>query len=95
MLSIYPLKLHEYLAAGRAIVTVAIPSLRPYSHVVRIAETADEFLQEIRPALDDHAPEAIEARVAEARENTWDQRVADIYRVLRPHLACESKEMAP
>jgi glycosyltransferase involved in cell wall biosynthesis len=81
--SAYPLKLHEYLAAGRAIVSTALPELRPYSHVVRIAETHDAFIHQISEALHDHASQAIEARVAVARENTWDHRVAEIYRVLQ------------
>ncbi len=86
VLSIYPMKLHEYLAAGRAVVTVNLPELQPYSHVVRIAATHDEFIHQTRQALHDNAPRAIEARVAAARENTWDQRVDEIYRMLRHHL---------
>ena len=81
-LTAYPLKLHEYLAAGRAIVAVALPELEPYSHIVRIAETQDEFIHQVGKALEDYAPQAIKARVAVARENTWDQRVAEIYRIL-------------
>jgi glycosyltransferase involved in cell wall biosynthesis len=90
-LTAYPLKLHEYLAAGRAIVATALPELRPYSEVVRIAETWAEFVCQIREALQDHGPQAIEARVAIARENTWDNRVADIYRILEPLLPGREK----
>ena len=86
VLTAYPMKLHEYLAAGRAIVATALPELRPYGHLVRIAETHPEFIRQIGEALHDCAPEAIEARVAMARENTWDQRVAEIYRVLDQRL---------
>lgn len=92
--SAYPLKLHEYLAAGRAIVATPLPELRPYSHVVRIAETHDEFIRQIREALYDYAPQVIEARVAVARENTWDQRVVEIYRVLQQHLPTANKGRA-
>jgi glycosyltransferase involved in cell wall biosynthesis len=87
VLTAYPLKLHEYLATGRAIVATALPELRPYGHLVRIAETHPEFIRQIGEALHDYAPEAIEARVATARENTWDQRVAEIYRVLDHRLS--------
>jgi glycosyltransferase involved in cell wall biosynthesis len=85
--SAYPLKLHEYLAAGRSIVTVALPEVRPFSGVVRMAETHDEFIRDIGQALGDHASEAIQARVAVAQENTWDHRVAEMYRVLEQHLS--------
>jgi glycosyltransferase involved in cell wall biosynthesis len=85
--SAYPLKLHEYLAAGRSIVAVALPELQPFSHVLRIAETHDAFLAHIRAALHDDTPQTVAARVAIARENTWDQRVAEIYRILQQHLS--------
>jgi len=85
--SAYPLKLHEYLAAGRAIVAVALPELRFYSHVVRIAQTTDDFVRQVREAQYDYTLEAIQARVAVAGENTWDHRVTDIYRILQHHLS--------
>jgi len=91
VLTAYPLKLHEYLAAGRAIVSTALPELRSYGHLVHIAETHSEFISKIREALQDHSPQAIAARVAVARENTWDNRVADMYRVLRPLLSGREK----
>lgn len=82
----YPLKLHEYLAAGRATVAVALPELAPFAHVVRIAETHEAFLHEVGEALADHGPEAVLARVSVARQNTWDDRVCDIYAHLEPFL---------
>jgi glycosyltransferase involved in cell wall biosynthesis len=93
--SAYPLKLHEYLAAGRSSVATALPELLPYGSVLRIAGTHEEFLRHIRDALADNGPEAIEARVAVARQNTWDQRVAEIYRILGPLLADRGPSRAP
>jgi glycosyltransferase involved in cell wall biosynthesis len=95
VLSGYPTKLHEYLAAGRAVVATAMPELRPYSHVLRIGETADDFVRYVGEAIQDHSPSAIEARLAVARENTWDRRVAEIYRVLDPLLAEADRAQLP
>jgi len=89
ILSAYPLKLHEYLAAGRASVATALPELFPFGHVVRIAHSHDEFIRCIREALSGDSPEAIAARVDVARQNTWDQRVAEIGRILEPYLSGE------
>jgi glycosyltransferase involved in cell wall biosynthesis len=86
VLSGYPTKLHEYLAAGRAIVATAMPELCAYQHVLRIGRTHAEFVALIGEAVQDHSPKAIEARVSVARENTWESRVAEIYRVLGPML---------
>jgi len=94
VLSGYPTKLHEYLAAGRAVVSINLPELQPYGHVVRTAVTHDEFIDQVRQALGDNTPEAIEARVAVARQNTWEQRVEEIHRVLRQHLPGGPKHKA-
>jgi len=83
----YPLKLHEYLSAGKAPVATALPELRPFSSVVRIAETHAKFIKHIKEALIDKSQQSIELRVNVARNNTWDQRVLEIYRVLGRHLA--------
>lgn len=86
VLSAYPAKLHEYLAAGRAVVATDLPELRPYKDVVRLAATTDDFVQMVGQALDDHSTDAIDARVAVARQNTWDRRVAEIGGILNPLL---------
>jgi glycosyltransferase involved in cell wall biosynthesis len=77
-LTVYPLKLHEYLAAGRPVVTTALPELRAFSRVVRIGENNDHFVAQVRAAITDNGLAAIAERVALAKQNTWDQRVIDI-----------------
>jgi glycosyltransferase involved in cell wall biosynthesis len=82
VLSANPAKLHEYLAAGRAVVATALPELRPYADVLWLAESPDQFVDRVGQALAAPAPGAVEARLAVARANTWDQRVADMSHVL-------------
>lgn len=69
------LKLYEYLACGKPIVAVDIPTVRPHSAVIRIADSREAFVSAVEAALAENSPEAIEQRYAVARENTWDQRV--------------------
>lgn len=83
--TVYPLKLHEYLAAGRAVVATALPELQPFQPIVRVAATHDEFTRAIGQALHNNNPQATAERVALARENTWDRRVEAIYNVLQHH----------
>jgi len=75
------------LAAGRSVVATAMPELRPYQDVLRIAETNDEFVRMVGEAVKDNASQAIDARVSVARENTWGKRVEEIYRIVQPMLA--------
>jgi hypothetical protein len=50
--------------------------------VVRLAATREDFVHAVAEALAASSPEAIETRVAVARQNSWDQRVAEISRIL-------------
>lgn len=86
VLSSYPLKLHEYLAVGRPVVSVNLPELKPYGKVVRTAATRNAFVKEIGMALHGERPQDPEDRVAVARENTWDKRIEQLYRILDEHL---------
>jgi len=72
--AIHPLKLHEYLAAGRPIVAVELEALRAHADVVRFALGADDWERAIEEALEDGGMGTIEQRRAVARDNTWDIR---------------------
>jgi len=84
--SAFPLKLHEYLAAGRSIVSTALPELRPYEKLIYIAGSNKEFIHFINEAINDKSLQAIEERIAVAKENTWDKRVDEISRILQNKL---------
>jgi glycosyltransferase involved in cell wall biosynthesis len=88
---IYPLKLHEYLAAGRPTVGAPIRALRDFAHVVEIAQTPAEWSAAITRSLELEAstPERTEARRAAARPHDWDHLVARIARLLTEKLGLE------
>lgn len=76
---IYPLKLHEYLAAGRPVVGTPIRSLLDFDHVVKLARTFSEWSAELTNALAPSAgsPEQVALRQRTARAHDWN-RIADI-----------------
>jgi glycosyltransferase involved in cell wall biosynthesis len=78
MATSYPLKLHEYLAAGKPVVTVPMRELWPFEDVVYLADSADAFVRRIEQALQEDSEERIQQRIAVARMNTWDRRVEQI-----------------
>jgi glycosyltransferase involved in cell wall biosynthesis len=79
---IYPLKLHEYLAAGAPVIGANLPSLRPFGDVVEIVDGNADWESAIAAALDGRGVGTRHARRAAARENTWDARVSQLERRL-------------
>jgi glycosyltransferase involved in cell wall biosynthesis len=80
--SVYPLKLHEYLAAGKPCIGSGLASLREFSEVVQIATTRQEWLEAIQLAIDDKDPKRAERRVQVAHENRLEVRIATIEKAI-------------
>lgn len=75
---ISPLKLHEYLATGRPVVSASLSAVRPFSHVVAIADGRDGWIGAIQHALGSGGEGRSETRIATAFENDWDRRIGQI-----------------
>jgi glycosyltransferase involved in cell wall biosynthesis len=86
---IYPLKLHEYLASGRPVVTVPLPALRGSEHLVDIASGVSEWEHAIRRQLEPAAMDAERqrARRAEARQHDWSVIADRIAAIIRDRVA--------
>lgn len=70
---IYPLKLHEYLAAGRPTVGTSIRSLQDFANVISLADTYEEWSTAIAEGLklSANTVERCEIRRAVALEYDW------------------------
>ncbi len=82
-----PLKMYEYLAAGKPIVSTPLPLISHLDSVIGFAQGADEWIKVIESALSGDTPERIEQRQAMARRNTWDHKAAFISGKLVEELA--------
>ena len=78
---INPLKLYEYLAIGKPIVSVPLPEVLSFSPYVYIANP-DEFSTQIQQALESDSPSLQQARREEAKQHTWDSRVQIIVKAI-------------
>ncbi len=85
--AIYPLKLHEYLAAGRSVLAADMPELRPFAGAVRLARDPADFIRQVPAAAADNSPARQQARSNLARQHTWEQRVATVHQALDQALA--------
>ena len=76
-----PVKVYEYLAAGKPVVTVDLPELRSMERHVSIASSRDDYIRLVAEALanpDD--PATAEARKDFARSQTWRARAGELVR---------------
>ncbi len=79
--SLNPIKLWEYLAAGKPIVATDVAGFRDYPQFVRIARDAESFIAEVREALSESRDTQLSRR-AEALGHSWAARLADVQAVL-------------
>ncbi|MEE8574337.1 MAG: glycosyltransferase [Thermodesulfobacteriota bacterium] len=82
----YPSKLHQYLAAGKPVVSTDLPEIRPFKDVVRIANSREEFLTMVEESLAEKDESLVSERIRVASENTWDVRARKIAEVIRERI---------
>jgi glycosyltransferase involved in cell wall biosynthesis len=69
-----PIKLKEYLALGKPIVSTPFKELEKYSDVVYIAKTPEDFAGFIKRAIAEDNSERITARRKKVEKATWDSK---------------------
>ena len=75
--SIFPMKVYEYLAAGRPVVATPLPALEGVGEIT-VAEGPEAFAAAVARELAEDTPERRAARSAAAAANSWDARLAEI-----------------
>ncbi len=79
-----PLKLYEYLAAGKPVVSTEMPEAHKFADDVRIAKSFDGFLQHCDDALRSlpESPQTVARRIAAASAHSWRNRFTAVNRIL-------------
>jgi glycosyltransferase involved in cell wall biosynthesis len=80
--SLNPIKLWEYLAAGKPIVSTNVAGFRDFPQLVRLCSGPEEFVRGIDEALQEKG-ELVNARRNEAARHSWRVRVDEIELVLQ------------
>lgn len=79
--SMDPIKLYDYLATGKPIVSTHVAGVDRFADVVYIGDTPEEFMAGLEAALCEDGSKA-GRRLAYARENTWPQRAEQVWRII-------------
>jgi glycosyltransferase involved in cell wall biosynthesis len=95
-----PLKVYEYLAAGKPVVATALPEVGQFGGSVRVSGgdvesggwRVESFVEAVEAALaEGDDPVAVATRRALAAANTWDHRVAKMLVLIEATLAAREK----
>lgn len=83
-----PIKLREYLAMGKPVVSVSTPEIDKYADVVQIAHSREEYLAKLdavlarSPTLDE-----IRRQMGRVASESWDARLHEVLEVVNGHVA--------
>jgi GT2 family glycosyltransferase/glycosyltransferase involved in cell wall biosynthesis len=80
-----PVKLYEYLCAGKPVVAVPLPELLLFEKegLVYIVRSAQELVESIKRVLNENNVELVEMRRQFAQRNTWEERFVPMDRAFR------------
>lgn len=81
-----PLKLYEYLAAGKPVVSTPHAEAAEFADVVHQAATPHAFVEKVASALMEDKGWQSERRIAIARQHSWDARVDRMMEIVQEQM---------
>lgn len=86
-----PIKLREYLAMGKPIVSVSTPEIDKFADVVAIARSREAFLARLDEALANPlSREEVERRQNRVASSSWDARLRRVIDIVRNERSCQN-----
>ena len=84
---IFPLKLYEYMAAGKPVVATDMEEIRGSGgDTITITRSNEEFHRAVVDAIASDSPDRVTRRLHLARGNSWDRRVEQVSEIIGPML---------
>ncbi len=77
------LKLYDYLALGKPVVSTNIGGAGDLREVIRLADTPSDFFNEVEKALQSEDSDDVEVRKKVARTNSWLYRITEVEALIR------------
>jgi glycosyltransferase involved in cell wall biosynthesis len=89
--SMSPLKLFQYLASGRPIVSTDVTGLERFAAYLKIASDYAGFIKGIADTLENDTLEDSRKRISVALRETWDRRVREMFDLVKSRCVLISK----
>jgi len=83
----FPIKVYEFLATGKPVVTTDLPAIQDLNGIIKIAKSNEEFCILVREVLSDDNEERMKKRIEIAKRNTWETRVEKLMYYVNLYLA--------
>ena len=79
----YPLKMHEYLALGKPVVSTGLETIKPFHEIIDIVSDCEEWGAALDRALTGGGVGTVVDRRAVAVANSWDVRLDNLDQWMR------------
>ena len=79
----HPVKIYEYFAAGKPVVTTKLKELDHIANLCYITKDKEEFLEKLDKAVNEDDEQLRKDRIDFASKNTWDDRFNLLYTILQ------------
>jgi len=77
-----PLKILEYLASGKPVVSINIPEVLKYKDNIHVASSYEDFLKGIEQYLEDRSEASVIKRMQFASQHSWEKRFDEIQNII-------------
>ena len=84
---IYPLKINEYFAAGKPVVSTDFGDLSDFGTLVSVSSNSDSFAKLIEKSLTENSTNLTKARINFAQQNSWYNRASEMGMAIRTVVA--------
>ncbi len=88
----FPVKYFEALAVGLPTVITALPGLEEFDVDGFVSKTREDFVKNIKKAVEENSPAKIAKRKKMAYENTWDGKVEKQLKLIEDYTSSERSE---
>jgi len=90
LVAVDPIKLREYLALGKPVVSVDLPEVRKLQDVVYIGENNKDFVDKIGKAMTEDNPSLTQERIRVAWQSDWGVKIEEISAIVNDAFARKS-----